>query len=578
MSTFTKPGLERIPPHPRRPCRYPYPERLLREEDVFPLLPLDGGAFFFATRTFGGATGTDLLRALETGALFVPWEIHGRVSWNRAYDDSLRFPYVYQFEKQAWLNRLFFLLPLAQQYLRTADEKWARSWYSHFRKWQRAQPRVAGVEKKPPTWRGDRSWSDMQVTWRLLVLVHSVFLLQRSAFLDERRWRSIYEAIHLHADLLLVEARAQLAQEARGGNHLLQKGNALVFAGLLFPEFAEAADYFETGRDAVRRHLREEINPDGGSGEASPSYGHFIARLYLEVFLLLKHNRRPPIPGLAASIARQYRFLAGTASPAGTTLPLSDSYELSVQDDLRVVDQLFPLPRRRPEPLSVFPQSCFAVMRGKNMTAYLDGMALGGWHHHDGKPNLLLYVGEQPLLVDSGCFDYDKHPLREWLASDRAHNVVVVDGGSPRRPRENGMRVPVVSLAGCEHARSGDRVVMVHRWDGEELSYTWTRTVELRAKTLEVVDRVEASREVRAEQLFYLAPLNVGLHDQGRAAVVPAGDQVVRLTQQRRHAGGAFRIEFFPVMGRGNRVAESPRLSSTGVGRDLVFHVKLSLE
>jgi hypothetical protein len=577
MRTFSKPFIQRSYRKASKPRRYPYPERMFREHDVFSIFILDGGAFLFANQTFGGGTGKDILRALAAGSLFAPWKVAGRVNWNQAFDDSLRPPYAYQVEKQGWLNRLFFLLPMAQEYLRTADEKWARAWYSHFREWQRAQPYVAARDQRTPPWTGDRCWFDMQITWRLLVLVHSVFLLQRSAFLTERHWRSVYAAIQLHADLLLGEARAQLARKTRGGNHSLQKGNALVHVGLLFPELDAAADYLEVGRETVRQHLREEIYADGGNVEASPSYGHFIARLYLEVFLLLKNNRMPAIPGLEASLRKQYRFLAATASPAGTTLPLSDSYELSVKEDLQVVEQLFPLPRMRPKSLSIFPQSCFAVVRGRSMTAYLDGMALGEWHHHDGKPNLLLYVGEQPLLVDSGCFEYDKHPLREWIRSDAAHNVVLVDGGRPRPPRMHGARMPVVSVQRCEHARSYDRVVMVHRWEGEGLAYTWTRAVKSQATTVEVMDRVRASREVSAEQLFYLAPLDLRLLNGGREAAVPVGEQVVRVKQQAGHAGGAFSIGFFPAMGQLNRVAESPRLSSTGVGRDLVFHVTFSL-
>jgi hypothetical protein len=118
---------------------------------------------------------------------------------------------------------------------------------------------------------------------------------------------------------------------------------------------------------------------------------------------------------------------------------------------------------------------------------------------------------------------------------------------------------------------------MVQRWAGRGLSYSWSRTVEMGATTLDVVDRVTASREVRAEQLFHLAPLNVTLLQRGREAAAPVGGNVVHVRQQRGHAGQAFALEFLPVMGPGNRVAVSPRLSSRGVGRELVFHVTFSL-
>jgi hypothetical protein len=181
------------------------------------------------------------------------------------------------------------------------------------------------------------------------------------------------------------------------------------------------------------------------------------------------------------------------------------------------------------------------------------------------------------LLVDSGCFEYDSQELRRWAKSARAHNVVIVDGGVQPAGRGGGRVIPVVTLERCERARGRQRVVMRHRLESPGLSYWWSRTVEMRETTLEVVDRIKASRPVSAEQMFYLAALHVTRPRHGREVVVPVGGKVVHLQQQRRHAGGAFVVEFFPVMGPLNQVTESPRLSSKATGRDLVFHVKFSL-
>ena len=77
-------------------------------------------------------------------------------------------------ESQAWINRLYFLLPLAQRFLVTGDERFAARWYELFADWEDAHPyreeTYVNFYKE-----SDLVWFDMQVCWRTLVLMHSVY-------------------------------------------------------------------------------------------------------------------------------------------------------------------------------------------------------------------------------------------------------------------------------------------------------------------------------------------------------------------------------------------------------------------
>ena len=95
MSTFNKPYIAGLFRSSARARHYPYAARLLKRYDIFPLFVPDGGAFFSTADRFG-------------------------------------------------------LLPIAQRYLLTGEEKWAKSWFVSFADWVRANPYTDDTPARPP--------------------------------------------------------------------------------------------------------------------------------------------------------------------------------------------------------------------------------------------------------------------------------------------------------------------------------------------------------------------------------------------------------------------------------------------
>ncbi|MBT7859439.1 MAG: hypothetical protein HN712_03970 [Gemmatimonadetes bacterium] len=558
MRPYPKPWIEAPSRRGSPTPGYPYPRDLLRRCDIFPLLVLDGGAFFFTHEHLGGATASDFLAAYQDGSLLAPWRDGRGIDWDRALTETAASACPAPLEKHVWLQRLYFLLPLAQAYLRSGQERWARDWYRHLNSWLRHHPRPSGAED-----RKDWAWFDMQVTWRLLVLVHSVPLLASSSYLTASRWRRVHRALVQHSEHVLEHATAALKQGTGRGNHFLQKGVALLYSGLLFSEEPGAEACRDTGRAIVRQQMETEIMPDGGSVEASPSYSHFIARLYLEAFLLLRDNGQSPIRGLDRSLRRQYRHLAAITSPQGRSLQVSDSYSLDAVADLRLVEQLFPLGRRAASS-TLFPDSGMAVLRRGPFTAIVDAGGQDLWHHHQGRPNLLLFVEDQPLLVDSGCGNYDATLRVDYCKRAEAHNVVVV--GAPA-----GAPHPTVSVESFEpHRIVVKSVQRAGRWH-----CTWTRTISLARDEVLINDRLSASKQIEARLLFHLAPMNVVLQaKEGRALAHLAGrDLSVSLCQ----SAEPFRMAYRPAFGPDNHLCVSPELTSEARGRRLRFSTRIGL-
>ena len=126
---------------------YPYGPEFFKQYEVFPLFIHDGGAFFFITEHIGGASASDYLVALDSSKLFEPWMVDGKLEWDKAYDDAVAEGRKIEGEKNVWLNRLYFLLPLAWRFFRTGEEKWAKRWLEYLKDWSgRSRSRLSIFE------------------------------------------------------------------------------------------------------------------------------------------------------------------------------------------------------------------------------------------------------------------------------------------------------------------------------------------------------------------------------------------------------------------------------------------------
>jgi hypothetical protein len=519
MTTYPRPFLDRhLGRRPRKAApRYPYSARLLKELDIFDLLVMDGGAFFFTNQHIGAMTTRCFIEAFESGRLLAPWTGGRRrapaadeVDWFAAYDPE-KGPWApgQKTEQHVWLHRLYFLLPLAQEHFRTGKRLWARRWFDFFMAWRRRFPAMGAPAPAPKPHSTAYIWHDMQVTWRLLVLLHSVFLLgsrRGGRALAAAEWGEVYRAIAVHARWVRAEVGHALAAKKAGdrevGNHFLQKGTALVCAGTLFPEMEGAGDWVAAGRKVIGLHLRRDVCRDGGSVEASPSYSHFIVGLHLLADLMLAANGRPAAPGLAQSIRRQYAFLAATMSPSGRTLQLGDSYSLDARRDLAIVHRLFPLSKVETRRSRCFPASRFAVLRSAHVSVFIDAMDVHCGHIHPAKPNVLVYRGDRPVVVDCGCVNYDLPEYRNHYGSWAAHNVVAPASFLEDRKLWRNIRL---SLTACNLTPQGGTVRFECRHDAGKPRFLWRRDVTLADDRLEVLDRVECPRPESVSLLWHLA-------------------------------------------------------------------------
>jgi len=421
-NVFYKPYLQE-----KKTTYFPYSREKLLERPIFPAYVFDGGAFFFLNDVFGTANSDELLQKLLSGELFDYYKQDGKFCWQAVWNKWTEWEYANEWESHCWLSRLYILLPLAQQYCKTKDKKYAEIWFKILFDWADKNP------YRPVNDPDDHIWFDMQVAWRTINLVHSIFLFGAAEALEEAQWKFVYDLLGLHVRHLFKEGKEHAELQKQGlklGNHTLQIGMALIMVGCLLPELEDSDKMQATGRTIVENILKHAISVDGVSRENAVSYAHFIARLFVEAELLLEYNG---FEGLAnrERIVKQYEYLYQFSSPAGKSMQIGDSYALDAVADVEFVNSFYPLDFPRVKKTVVMPGGGLSVLRNDRFDLYIDAAQPKNngyaYHQHYGKPTFVLYGDGKPMVVDRGCPNYDRSDLYCELYVASAHNVITCD-------------------------------------------------------------------------------------------------------------------------------------------------------
>ncbi len=583
MDSFKKPFY----PSEHPACRYPYDLDLLKAEPAFPFHIMDGGAYLFLTDLLGGGWDGDMLaEKVMNGELFQAWTKDGKFHWDLPYKLYLTSKVPAPLEWLVWINRLYFLIPLANQYLKTGNEAYIEKWYECFESWCGANPYIAmeedDVSLKRAVWSDDKNisqtisdsdgyvkslvWRDMQVAWRLFSVVHSIAMMSGSKTLTEEKWSRIYAFLDLHAGQLLAEGR-EYVKRGSLHNHVLHMGTALLYVACLFPERPDSEEFLTVGKVLVELQLQGAIDADGGSDETCISYSHFIARLYVEAYLLLEKNGKGAIAGMLESIEKQYNWVYQMSAPNGRTLQFNDSYPLDALADIQRVQKLIPLAIKE-KASQIYKASKCGVLRNGQFDLYFDGMKLTQVHQHAGRPNYVLYCGGKPLVVDSGCCGYDNHSMHRYFLGEWAHNTVCI--------YEDPACDKTVKCADSVEMTEASESQVSFKIRGERngICFERHRTLTLTDDSVLIADEVTLSREAHMESRMHLAPLDV-VKEGNTVYVHEAGtEQDIQICAEGDIAESE--VDYKPAIGQDGRFTYSPVLVLRTKGSRACIRVKIS--
>lgn len=381
---------------------------------------------------------------------------HGAPSFTTTFGDKIDWvanPSEGEYKTHLWnesLNRHFHFARFVDAYWETGDERFidglARDWMD----WIENNPRPDDSGNKVEWPYGCYAWQTLTTAIRL-----------------ERSWPvALYKCIDRAAftDELLCAIAGSYCDQARHllawpthHNWLTEECMGLYTAGVLFPEFKEAAEWRKTAIERLHLQLTDEVYPDGAEYELAGGYGMWVVR---NMVMLMEHaamvDRSDEIPDdFKALTEKTFDYLMSVAMPNGEMPGLNDSGNRDVTSLLETGFELYPgrtdfqyVASRgeagRPPTFTSrgLPWSGHYVMRSgwgaDDAFMLVDSGPYGSAHQHEDKLHFVLYAHGRQLVLDPGNYSYDASRWRRYVLTTPGHNTVMIDGmGQYRRGNQD---------------------------------------------------------------------------------------------------------------------------------------------
>ncbi len=370
-------------------------------------------------------------------------------------------------EWQILLHKFYYAVGLGLRYHRTRDPRYVDKWVSLIDSWiQRTPP---GFIAADVTGRRVQNW----------IYSHHYFVTRHR---PDRVPAELYARmlVSLHQQISFLKANLHASR-----NHRTLELYAIFLAGVVFPEFEDAAEWRQFSLDAIAQNVRADLLADGVQCELSTDYHHIVLRNWLCVRRLAALNNLSVPVGMDQGLIRALEFSLHAHKPDGEVPSFSDGdvrsyrellqqgFELYGRLDMQYVASAGASGRPPATSDRAFTASGYYVMRSGwgQQRDFLDEQYLlfdagplgAGNHGHFDCLSFELAAFGRSLIVDPGRYTYDESGNLNWRAQFRgtaAHNTVLIDGRDQTRyePGPKKMKVrgpaPEVEVLGW-HSQGG---------------------------------------------------------------------------------------------------------------------------
>ncbi len=406
--------------------------------------------------------------------------------------------------KVIWeLNRHQYLVALAQAWRFTQRREFLDRIEALLSSWYAANPPWSGINWCSALEVAFRSWSWIWV-WHLA-----------GQALSAAARRDLLRSLYRHG----FHLEHNLSYYFSPNTHLLGEAVVLDALGRLFPNFPHAQRWRDLGTSVTRQQLVSQVQNDGSYFEQSTYYHVYALDMFLAHYLIAGQ----PIPEKVARMAeflhallgsqREIPFLGdddggrffhpyGPGSQFGratlaTCAKLFSRPEWSgAAADLQQQaawwigeSALLGAECMAPPATAFFPDTGLWIVTRGNLHLIADAGPFGrgsGGHSHSDTLSLMLRVGPEELLIDSGTYSYLGDPAaRERFRSSAAHNTIRAGGfeqATPAGPFRWTDKPTVRVIERSEHVLEAECVAR---------AFTHRRRFELGADCLVITDSIE---------------------------------------------------------------------------------------
>ena len=515
-------------PLPSTP-RFPF-LKYLEKYHFWEYIPRDQGGTFIQMAIFGTEEDQKITAAVRRGVLE---KTYGHPPEWQKYEKS-------EIEKSVWLNRLYFIPSFARMYHLTGDHSYLEDMMMWIRLWIKDNPRL------PDSHRTTYNWRDMQVAWRAILLSWCYYLCEKGMTSEEKSL--ITHTLKEHAHILITGFGTARLNEF---NHQSHGALAMLYLGILFPELEEGEELRTRAMVILNHHLDKAFYADGGNVEQMFGYYPFEAHIFRDAYLLCSANGLEPPAASLPMMQKMVRFLEAIARPDGRVPQVNDSFEMEAKPTVMTIREILGDGRLSVNPPSVyFPETQVAVIRSTESQRWYilaNPASVIGAHAHAGRLAFELWYDNNPVVIDSGCCNYDEPDLVSWYRTSRAHNTVIIDGISDEATSSALLWVP--------RRETLNRIT--HWTPGKQLSYLtmlspaeektngsvrWTRSIALVKESFVVVnDLFETTGHHHYDILFHLPQVDVAGNDSPGSLFIP-GEPGIQLLAAGHVPGAAWKL------------------------------------
>jgi len=373
----------------------------------------------------------------------------------------------------------------------------------------------------------------MQVAWRSIHFSWCYYLGEKGLTSEEKSL--IINSLKEHAHILITGFGQAKLNEF---NHQSHGALAMLYLGVLFPMLEQASELRSKAMVILNHHLEKAFYADGGNVEQMFGYYPFETHLFRDAFLLCTANGLEPPVNSLPMLRKMVHFLSSVERPDGTVPQVNDSYEMPVQPTIDTVNEILGSLALIEKRESVyFPDTQVAVMRDKDQGGWYllaNPASVIGAHAHAGRLGFEMWHAGAPLIIESGCCNYDDPALVSWYRTTRAHNTVVIDGVTEAATSSRLLWVPRREtpnrITSWEPGFEMSSLEMVS--PPEELtnsSVRWTRKITIVSDSVALIsDTFEAEGEHNYEILLHFPPSSVTV-DQSRKSLTVNSETAVEV-------------------------------------------------
>ena len=507
---------------------------MLYKYNFFELYPFDGGGSFIHYKFIRSIDDINAAENILAGAMD-DFGTLPKIDFNR-------FERWSSIEQSCWINRMYFLAPLAKYASVKNDEKVAETICQILEHFTENYPAPGSLEEAAahhrrvmddrdngynahgPEYDGPTEyiWFDFQVASRIIHIIHALYFLRTSSVLTPERQEIFLELLRVHARTIFYVEK--YCDKPAPGNHQALRALALLYACELFKEEEETAQWLPLAMNLCQYHILNDFLIDGMLNDLSPSYHFFETWIMRDMIAIAKRNNWDFSPEVDARAQEAFKVCRLMQQPDGLSPIINDGYALNMTGFLNSIPYV-EVPEK-----TVLKNSGFAIWRTNKEYLLFDCSPLltSLSHYHAGKLAPTLFIDGKQFLVDGGTCNYDDPEFSLYYKRSCAHSSLTIDDNDDAtlQGRYTWLVAPQIEISNWED--NTIRAKAKSQAPGWE-DITWERSITANNNQVVIDDNVISQREINMTFQLMLHS-DVKVERQGQDLLLITQDTVLKMT------------------------------------------------